>query len=194
MLTEDFAGEMYQVYKYIKMKKIILLFILFFISCSSTKRLERHCEKCGKETKTEIVEETTYEKIDTLIPIPSDFSKTQFTIKCDEFNRPIIINKENNKGKYIDTEIIEKDGVSNNLPIKYITIDCKIDSQSIAFTYFNKNKLSTSKTVEKIPVIIKTELTKLQKFLIKMGILFLLLIIFVAGWKLIKLLIKLKII
>ena len=159
-----------------KLIKILLFTILLTISCKSTSKIASNTNKIIT-TKDSTYQKEFLIKIDTFFTQLADSAKSIIYINCDSLNNPQVnksyITQGNNlKINYKFEDKIDNKQKNKNIPLY---IDCKIDSNRIAFSYFNNHKekfifksSDTSKTTI-IQVPINKKLTKKEAFLMQLG-------------------------
>lgn len=130
------------------------------------------------KVKDSITEKEWVVRIDTFFQQVSDSAKTIIYIDCDSLNNPNINSFNTTQGdklkidfKFGDSGLTTKE--KNRLTPLYV--NCKIDSNKVAFSYFNTHKekfnLKSTDTSQKIIIKVPVEknLTKKQVFLMQLG-------------------------
>jgi len=175
------------------MKNILIIILsILFISCSSPKRLEKACSKCPSKDSTFISNVEYIEKIDTFYITNKDSSNVKLTIDCDSLFRPRIITTDIKSGVQIKTVVTQKDTLLNEKYYKDIFINSKIDSQKIAYSYYNNHKKEIKNTTKTIQVFVEKKLTKLQKLFLTLGKIFAGALLSIFGYFILLLIFKLK--
>jgi len=156
-----------------------LLFIILFqiIACKSVQQIGTSVNK-SVSVKDSIAEKEYVTKIDTFYQQLSDSAKSIIYINCDSLNNPNISKAYTTQGeklkmnfKFGDSGLTTKEK-NQNIPLY---IDCKIDSNKVAFSYFNTHKekfisklVDTSET-KIISISVEKKLKKKEVFFMQLG-------------------------
>lgn len=142
---------------------LLIIWALFVLaSCDAQKRLQRHCDKCPKETKDSIITNTITEtKYDT-ITTPADSSWYNALLECK--NGKVVIKDTTTKS---GTTIAKKPKVT--IKDNKLTVECVCDTAKIIHSYKQTNTVTEKFHTERIPKYIEKELTKLQGWYMKIG-------------------------
>lgn len=160
--------------KFFKIFSFILL--LQIMACKPTALITS--SDTTIKVKDSITEKEWVVRIDTFFQQVSDSAKTIIYIDCDSLNNPNINSFNTTQGdklkidfKFGDSGLTTKE--KNRLTPLYV--NCKIDSNKVAFSYFNTHKekfnLKSTDTSQKIIIKVPVEknLTKKQVFLMQLG-------------------------
>lgn len=117
--------------------KILIILIILFSSCATTKKIETITE-----IKTEYIELVK----DTTIYI-EDMAYFRAYLECDSVNNVVIKELENKVGKLIKQDVKYID--------KYITVEAKIDSQAVYISWIESHDIQKEKEYINVEIIKK---------------------------------------
>ncbi len=180
------------------MKKSILITVLLLIATQSFSgnlidRIKaKRCSRCPVQTivRDSIIERFTVR--DSTITIPADSSWYFALLECDSLGNVQVVKEEtNNSGQSsITTNLtpVKPKTPGKGKPQTQFRADCKCDSSSIFITWLERNKEHYQNTqITLPPKYIPMPLSKMQKYFLKSGKIFNLLILaliigFVGKW------------
>jgi len=180
------------------MKKSILITVLLLIATQSFSgnlidRIKaKRCSRCPVQTivRDSIIERFTVR--DSTITIPADSSWYYALLECDSLGNVVVVKEETNNSSQssISTSVTPVKPKSGNKgkPQTQLRADCKCDSTNIYLTWKERDLQHFSdKQITLPPKYIPMPLSKMQKYFLKSGKIFNLLILaliigFVANW------------
>jgi hypothetical protein len=128
------------------------------------------CSRCPAVSKVDSVFVETIVERDTIVELPADSAWYYALLECDSLNNVVVKSETSQQGEKVKIQTIIKDN--------YIRVQSKVDSSDIAIKWLEKNSsMVRTETITLPPIRIPAELTKAQKFFIKLGKVFLFLII-----------------
>ena len=156
------------------MKKLIYILVLFISSCGYEKKLAKWCERCPKETKTEII---YTERFDTAVVVtPADSAWYYALVEC----------MADSAGKYIPV-VINSDQVQTprtkvkvSLSSGQLKVNCQSLEDSIQVLVKQIEKKEVQSITKVVPKILP--LKWWQKFLIWAGAIFLIILTIKLTW------------
>lgn len=170
------------------MKKSILISMLLLIATQSFSgnlldRIKaRRCSRCPVQT---IYRDSIVEKVvmkDTTITLPADSSWYYALLECDSLGNVVAVKEETNNSKQssITTNLtpVKPKGGNKGKPQTQFRADCKCDSSTIYISWLERNKDHFQNTqITLPPKYIPMPLSKMQKYFLKSGKIFNLIIL-----------------
>lgn len=156
------------------MKNLIYILALFISSCSYERQLAKWCERCPKETKTEVVYS---ERFDTAVVVtPADSAWYHALVECmaDSAGKyvPVVINS--------DQVQTPKTKVKVSLQSGQLKVNCQSLEDSIQVLVKQIDKKEVQTITKVVPKILP--LKWWQKFLMWAGAIFLIILIIKLTW------------
>jgi len=163
-----------------KFLKILLFIILLqMVACKSTSHIGTSVNK-SVTVKDSLSEKEYVTKIDTFYQQLPDSAKSIIYINCDSLNNPQIFKAYTTQGEKLKMHFRFGDSslttTEKNRRISIpLYVDCKIDSNKVAFSYFNTHKEKfISKSIDSsetriITVPVEKKLKKKEVFFMQLG-------------------------